>query len=486
MEQGSPTFSKSLKRKVFKQQDAARVDSINSRENTIPGLKQRFLSDNESYTVLNFDKQVFFPIGFREALKKNYSLIVALYEEAIETHNLFIAGGRYPEDGFDWFNQPEISELQQKLRVKFSAIGKDLAYKKRRLTAVKAQLFLYQNILKPLDEFTWYEGRRLQFFFEHAIDLLVQSFLSEFIYEHISLPTNNDFYNPVNINFKGFCQSPNEVKFLDNQIELYNVRDYIIAEPCIISVLQEIEATKSDLLHITQIDYRANMIFDIYELIPLYIRSWDPNKNKVVINDKLAIFLFMEFGFPSFSIGKPEDNADILTTSTYRFLWSVTHNFWCMAKQDCNIEELDILGDFVLNEFHNKLLALYSIRQTESIKSADNYEDDLADFTYRYHKILDESASCTATESFVIPTTINDPVPSVTMSYFFNFMKKAFDCQVENGKGSEMKIWRNGTKIFTLGRHKKDQQIPSFLIKKILKRLDISKDEWLSVFTQRH
>ncbi|MGI2110657.1 hypothetical protein ACRN9C_14800 [Shewanella frigidimarina] len=486
MEQGSQTFSKSLKKKVFKQQDAARIDSLNSRESTIPGLKQRFLSDSESHTVLNFDKQVFFPIGFREALKKNYSLIVALYEDAIEAHNLFITGRRYPEDGFDWFNQPEISEIQQKLRVNFSAIGKDLAYKKRRLTAFKAQLFLYQNILVPLDEFTWYEGRRLQFFFEHAIDLLVQSFLSEFIGEHVSLPANNDFYNPVNFKYKDFCQSPNEASFLNNQIGLYNVRDYIIAEPCIRSVLHEIKATKHALLHITQIDSRANMIFDIYELIPLYIRSWDSNKNKIVINDKLAIFLFMEFGFPSFAIGKPEDNADIHTTSTYRFAWSVTHDFWCLAKPDCKLKELDILGDFVLNEFHNKLLALYSVRQTESIKSADNYEDDLADFTYRYHKILDESASYTVNESFVIPTTINRHVPSVTMSYFFNFMKKAFDCQVESGKGSEMKIWRKGTKIFTLGRHKQDQQIPSFLIKKILKRLGISQNEWLSVFVKRY
>ncbi|WP_144211407.1 hypothetical protein [Shewanella donghaensis] len=488
MEHGSPTFSKSLKKKVYKQQEAARVDSFNSRDTSIPGLKERLLSDNESYTVLNFDKQVFFPISFREALKKNYSLIVALYEESIEAHNLYIAGGRYPEDAFDWFNQAELSELQQKLRVEFSAIGKNLAYKKRRLTAFNAQLFLYQNILSPLDQFTFYEGRRLQLFFEHTIDLLVQSFLSEFIHEHISLPAKNDFHNPASINYQGFCQSPNEVPFLDNQIGLYNVRDYIIAESCIKSVLYDIKAAKDKPLQIAQRDNRANMIFDIYELIPLYIRSWDSNKNKIIINDKLAIFLFMEFGFPSFAIGKPEDHAEIHTTSTFRFAWSVTHDFWCMAKQDCKLPELELLGDYVLNEFHNKLLSLYSIRQTEKIKSSnvDTIESEYADFTYKYHEVLDEKcASSTSVKSHNVPITKFRPVPSVSMSYFFNFMIKTFDCQVENGKGSEMKIWRKGTAIFTLGKHKQDQQIHSSLIRRVLKRLDISTDEWLSAFIKR-
>jgi hypothetical protein len=485
MEQGSPTFSKSLKKTICKQQDKSRKTALDARENITPALKEFLLYRDEPHTIQYFDKIVYFPINFREALKKNYQLVVALYEEAIEIHNSKMAGGRHPEDAFEWFQQPAISEFQHKLRKEFSAIGKDLAYKKRRKTAINAQQYLFENVLSPLDQFTWYKGRHLEFFFEHCIDLLAQSFLSEFIDEHVSLPAHNDFHDAVNINYKGFCQSPEEAVILNEQIDLYNVRDYIILESCIKLVLSDIETARASPLLTTSIECRGNILFDIYELIPLYIKSWDSNKNRIIINDKLAIFLYMEFGFPSFAIGKPEDNADIHTTSTYRFAWSVTHDFWCFAKQDCKIEELDILGDFVLNEFHNKLLSLYSIRKSEVNKSVDNYQDDLADFTYRYHKVLDDGTSSTPSESFVTAAPINRPVPSVTMSYFFNFMKNAFDCHVENGKGSEMKIWRNGTHIFTLGRHKQDQQISSFLIKKILKRLDISKDEWLSVFTKR-
>lgn len=481
MEQGSPTFSKSLKKKVFKQQEAARVDSINSREHILPSLRERFLLGDEYSTVLKFDKQVFFPVSFREALKRNYSLIVSLYEEAIDIHNSFIAGGRYPEDGFEWFNQPEISELQQKLRMNFSSIGKDLAYRKRRLTAVKAQLFLFQNVLKPLDEFTWYKGRHLEFFFEHAIDLLVQSFLSDFIGEYVSPPVDNNFSNPAKIDFEGFCQLPTEANFLNNQMELYNLRDYIVVEPCIIRVVNDIEVAKRNALSVTSSDDRANMIFDIFELIPLYVKSWDPNKNKIIINNDLAIFLFMEFGFPSFAIGKPEDNADIHTTSTYRFAWSVTHDFWCMAKQDCKIKELDILGDYVLSEYHDKLLSLYVLRKTQG--NNNNGFDSLADFTFEYH------SSLTSNDSEVVldagDTTIKKPIPSVTMSSFFDFMRKAFDCYIENGKGSEIKIWRKNSRIYTLGRHKKDQKIHSFIISKILKRLDISKKDWLEAFVRK-
>jgi hypothetical protein len=42
-----------------------------------------------------------------------------------------------------------------------------------------------------------------------------------------------------------------------------------------------------------------------------------------------------------------------------------------------------------------------------------------------------------------------------------------------------MKIWRKGYKIYTLGRHKQDQKTPSLLIKKVLKRLDITTEGWL-------
>ncbi|MFQ3277905.1 MAG: hypothetical protein ACI9VO_001358 [Colwellia sp.] len=65
------------------------------------------------------------------------------------------------------------------------------------------------------------------------------------------------------------------------------------------------------------------------------------------------------------------------------------------------------------------------------------------------------------------------------MSPFFTFMQKTFNCRVDNAKGSEMKIWRKGYKIYTLGRHKQDQKTPSLLIKKVLKRLDITTEGWL-------
>ncbi|WP_028763590.1 hypothetical protein [Shewanella colwelliana] len=491
MENGKPIFSKSLKKDLVKRQNEIRNSSLDSREDLLPALKERLRGgEDKRHSVLPFEKSVFFPVIFREALKGRYSIVTALYEEAIELHNLYMAGGRFPEDSFEWFNQPEISVLQQKLREEFAAIGKELAYKKRRKTTYEAQLFLFKNVLSPLDQFTWVNGCRLDFFFELSIDLLAQSFMSEFIQPHVKLPSPLDFYGATEIDYRSFCQSPTEGNVLAEQMGLYNLRDYIVAEACIKDVLSQIISSQIGLSDVKLLTERDSILFDIYELIPLYIKSWDSNKNKILINDELAIFLFMEYGFPSFAIGKPADKAESFSTTTFRFGWSVTNDFWCYAKQDCKLKELEVLGDFVLNEFHQKLLALYSIRQNERTKSTVVYDADseieLADFTYEYHKSLGESALGNALESPVITKPAARPVPSVTMSYFFNFMKKAFECQVENGKGSEMKIWRKGTKIYTLGRHKQDQQIPSFLIKKILKRLGISQNEWLSVFIKRH
>ncbi|MUG29770.1 hypothetical protein [Aeromonas salmonicida] len=485
-------FSKSIKKDLVKRHDEERIHALELRDDTPPMLKAYLNADRgeQNNTVLKFNEKLFFSVNFREALKDKYTSVLSLYQMAIELHNAHMVGGRYPDDGFEWFYQNDICEHQNKIVKEFAAIGKELAFKKRRKSAFDAQYFLYKNVLSPLDNFTWAKGSHLEFFFEHAIDVLAQSFLSEFIKTSVHISSPFDYYSNVTINYSDFCKTPSEAKFLENQIQIYNVRDYVVVETCIKNIVSKLNSRFVITSALKLPIEREQMLFDMYELIPLYIKSWDIDKHKIVIDDEWVIFLFIEFGRPSFAIGKLSDHIDKVSVTTFKFIWSLTGEQWCLAKLDCALEEMRVLCDYVLNEFHNKLLSLYLVRKKSfnKIDLYSNYDksDELVGFTYEYHQSLEDvEQTHTCFENDAITKKSFGRVPSVTMSYFLSFMKKAFDCNVENGKGSEIKIWRFGSKIFTLGRHKQDQQISSFVIGKILKRLSISKEEWLLAFNKR-
>jgi hypothetical protein len=268
-----------------------------------------------------------------------------------------------------------------------------------------------------------------------------------------------------------------EARFLDDQIRLYNLRDYVLLEEAVKEVSQGLRPNKTD-----PSMSNGALLFDIYELIPLYINSWSPDKNKVLLNNQFAVYLMMDYGFPSFVIGCDNDNAVNLATSTFRFSWTITNELRCAGKLDIDPSAINSLGDFILREFHDKLISLFAIRKTktkkdEPIECVYEYMYEVADFTTNYHQVLSKNEDIEA--SYDSKAKSNN-IPSMMMSSFFTFMQKEFNCNVDNGKGSEMKIWRSGSKIYTLGRHKQDQKIPSLLVKKILKRLGITAEEWLN------
>lgn len=471
-------YSKSLKKTLVKDHEDSVQRSLDSKPNAPDSLK-KFLTDGhgESHIVLPFEQPVYFPANFRSALSKDYLTVVDLFKDGVELHNKYLVGCRFPDDAVEWFNEPDICEFQSRLYKHFSRIGKALAYKKRRNSAYEAQLFLFKNVTSPLDDFTWKAGSRLNFLIEHSIDLLVQSYLSCFVSKSINAYSNAILSCETTIDFNNLCKTPIEARFLDDQIRLYNLRDYVLLEEAVKEVSQGLRPNKTDPSMSNE-----DLLFDIYELIPLYINSWSPDKNKVLLNNQFAVYLMMDYGFPSFVIGCDNDNAVNLATSTFRFSWTITNELRCAGKLDIDPSAINSLGDFILREFHDKLLSLFAIRKTktkkdEPIECVYEYMYEVADFTTNYHQVLSKNEGIEASYD---SKARSDNIPSMMMSSFFTFMQKEFNCNVDNGKGSEMKIWRSGSKIYTLGRHKQDQKIPSLLVKKILKRLGITAEEWLN------
>lgn len=70
-------------------------------------------------------------------------------------------------------------------------------------------------------------------------------------------------------------------------------------------------------------------------------------------------------------------------------------------------------------------------------------------------------------------------LPQLRRRYFFKLLEHC-GVRVEQGKGSELKLLRDGGRPFRLGNHYgSNPTVPAFLAANILKRLEITRDEWL-------
>ena len=66
------------------------------------------------------------------------------------------------------------------------------------------------------------------------------------------------------------------------------------------------------------------------------------------------------------------------------------------------------------------------------------------------------------------------------MVRLLNVLETRLGCEVRQGKGSEVVVHRPGGKIARLGRHTRNREIPTVLLRGVLERLGVSFQEWLA------
>ncbi|KHK54103.1 hypothetical protein PI87_16425 [Ralstonia sp. A12] len=83
-------------------------------------------------------------------------------------------------------------------------------------------------------------------------------------------------------------------------------------------------------------------------------------------------------------------------------------------------------------------------------------------------------------DSHIDPAAAKTRLPQIRRSRFFKLLR-ACDVEIVQGKGSEKKLLRGGAHPFRLGSHYgPNPTIPSFLAGQILRRLNITHEEWMS------
>jgi hypothetical protein len=471
------TFSKSLKKRLTKKHRKSFNNSI-GRQPFTQSQQSHAQQQKHAHRIEIFNREVKFPYETTDALGDDYSKFLNYYIQGIEIHNNYIAGNMLPIDFFEIVQIKELSEFQNELYIEYSKIAKQLAYKKRRESLFKAFKYLQKNVLLPLDSITFSdENYDLNLVFEHAIDLIAQCFICE-IFKNKSITYLNDE------NIRSLCKSAAEYEFLKEIILLYNVSQYFYTEAIVDSFVKDLSIE-----HINDYEDRERKIFDIYELIPLYIKSWDPTAIVCPEVGDFTVSLMFDTGAPCFVIHVKDITKDELTTAVLKFIWTPGGQVISSSKRDLKSQNLEILSDYFLNLLHDELLEVYMLRSEEKScdsieESFENAEIDDIEFINTYHVIIKELQDDFDVEEHQQSyddrySKAKHHIPSLRLTRFTGFMKNNFKCSVEQGKGSEIKIWRKGTKIYTIGKHKNNDMIPSFLIIKIIKRLGITKNEWL-------
>ena len=149
---------------------------------------------------------------------------------------------------------------------------------------------------------------------------------------------------------------------------------------------------------------------------------------------------------------------------------------------------------WLLKQFHHRVVADYlkiqnyyldpqRMSQAEADQpEADQPEEMIAanqnEFRTWVQEVRDVALACDNAEEESASGDKAGPLPQMRRSRFFKILGLC-GVSVEQGKGSELKILRPNTHPFRLGNHYgPNPTIPSFLIVSILKRLEITQEQW--------
>jgi hypothetical protein len=69
-------------------------------------------------------------------------------------------------------------------------------------------------------------------------------------------------------------------------------------------------------------------------------------------------------------------------------------------------------------------------------------------------------------------------VGAVRMGQLLRVLSSRLGCEVAQGKGSEVTVYRPGGKKFVLGHHHRNRHVPSHLVRLLLRKVGIAVEEW--------
>lgn len=251
-------------------------------------------------------------------------------------------------------------------------------------------------------------------------------------------------------------------------------------------------------------DHLAELAFEIQEMRPFLLHNFNPEKSIIKVTDDLYISWRWAtgFGIGIVLVARSKEamlvqlhkhaSHTVLSLSDEGILqcgplpWIDT--FTLIEKHDNSLSA----NLHIVELIHAKLFSLYDRVDRDAIlnrmrnRTEERNESTLTDEEFAATcQILPESTedlSLNQNDAIKAPTRI---LGGVRVQRLLSILEVQLGCEVRQGKGSEIVIYRQGGHHFRLGHHKRNPYVPAMVIKNLLKHVGINFDEWIDCMSSK-
>ena len=247
---------------------------------------------------------------------------------------------------------------------------------------------------------------------------------------------------------------------------------------------------------------------EMQEMRPFLLRGFRPEEATIRLSDHLVVAWdwSLRYGPASLIAGASVDDIrQVEATGKVKQMVGVArdgllidaNNPWVTTESLSASESWLPENALVLELIHEKLFGLFDridfnrIRSHTNAATDDDSNDDLNEHSNDEAIALSIQHLAANDEDDRADETLGQRGPSMgpvrkarrirplRFQRLRNFLENRFGCEVQSGKGSEVKVYRGGSRIFILGHHGSNDEVHSVVVKQLLKRLDIRPQEWL-------
>lgn len=252
--------------------------------------------------------------------------------------------------------------------------------------------------------------------------------------------------------------------------------------------LEEIASRPDGVLH----DALARMAADIQEMRVLLVRGFRPARTALTLGDSLAAAWAwcIHAGIANLVVGNDvvEVGAAVEGNRT-KMMVAVGHDGllfdartpWLKADglgPVCGHRPL-VLNYHVLNLFHERLFSFYD-RIDFGRLQAEGLAQGEAEIPSEEAVVAALAASChDLGDQEEDEEADRRRIRQLRSTRLLTVLADRFGCEVRQGKGSEVTVFREGGRKFTLGHHGRCVEVHPVVLRRMLGRLGISPGEWL-------
>jgi hypothetical protein len=251
------------------------------------------------------------------------------------------------------------------------------------------------------------------------------------------------------------------------------------------------------LTSLTDVELRgrlAAMAADMQEMRPFLVRNFRPSKVLYQLTGDLAVAWRWSIGYGIALVTVGTSLNEVIRnigSSLTRLNIAVNHDgllidprlSWLPVCEGTAIDGVPplVLNCCLLELFHKRLFSFYDqidftkIAERQRARARRKAGPQTIEVSCR---ILAET-STTSDDDEAPHETNHRWVRPLRSQSLLRMLERKLGCEVRQGKGSEITIFREGGRIFTLGHHKQNDYVRPDHVKRILARVGISVEEWL-------